>query len=115
MYRPLAGLFSCDLRHQGKAVFMKAPLLTGAPFSAAMIAGPLHALPAMPASAHTGVHGDAHSAAAMSVVEAARKAPPARSVTRKPAITGVQVLGLKLPYLTDPQGSAVEIVQRLSH
>ncbi|GEM_PF-592444 len=64
--------------------------------------------------AHAGLHGYSHFTLETADIEATRAALAARGVTPTLDITEVKELGIKVLYLTDPEGNAVEIAQRVS-
>lgn len=65
--------------------------------------------------AHAGLHGFTHVTLETADLEATRAALAARGVTPVLDVTEVAPLGIKVLYLTDPEGNAVEIAQRLKN
>jgi len=64
--------------------------------------------------AHAGLHGYSHFTLETTDIEATRAALAAKGVEPALDITEVKELGIKVLYLTDPEGNAVEIAQRIS-
>ncbi len=64
--------------------------------------------------AHAGLHGYSHFTLETADIEATRAALLGRGITPALDITEVKDLGIKVLYLTDPEGNAVEIAQRIS-
>ncbi|OJY67168.1 MAG: hypothetical protein BGP16_18450 [Sphingobium sp. 66-54] len=65
--------------------------------------------------AHAGLHGFTHVTLETVDLEATKAALAARGVTPVLDVTEVAPLGIKVFYLTDPEGNAVEIAQRLKN
>jgi len=65
--------------------------------------------------AHAGLHGFTHVTLETSDLAATKAALAARGVTPALDVTEVTPLGIKVIYLTDPEGNAVEIAQRLKN
>ena len=63
--------------------------------------------------AHVALHGLAHFTLETDDLEATRKALIAKGVTLAVDVTEVKDLGIKAIYITDPEGNAIEIVQRV--
>ncbi len=72
-------------------------------------AGPARATPPR----HAGVRGFSHVTLETRDVEGVRAALAAKGVSPAMDITEVKPLGIKVMYLVDPEGNAVEIAQRL--
>lgn len=64
--------------------------------------------------AHAGLHGFSHFTLETADIAATKAALVARGVTLALDITEVKDLGIKVIYLTDPEGNAVEIAQRVT-
>jgi catechol 2,3-dioxygenase-like lactoylglutathione lyase family enzyme len=64
---------------------------------------------------HAGLHGFTHVTLETHDLAATKAALAARGVTPALDVTEVAPLGIKVIYLTDPEGNAVEIAQRLKH
>lgn len=62
--------------------------------------------------AHAGLHGYTHFTLQSSDLAATKAALIARGATLAMDITEVKPLGIKVLYLTDPEGNAVEIAQQ---
>lgn len=77
--------------------------------SAGSAPGPARAQP----PAHAGIRGLTQITLATSDLESVRAALAARNVIPALDITEVEPLGIKVMYVTDPEGNAVEIVQWL--
>ncbi|MBO9579450.1 MAG: VOC family protein [Sphingobium sp.] len=65
-------------------------------------------------TAHAGLHGYTHFTMETTNLEATRKALLAKGVTLAVDTTEVKDLGIKAIYVTDPEGNAVEIIQRVT-
>lgn len=65
--------------------------------------------------AHAGLHGFTHFTMETPDIEATKAALLARGLTLALDITEVAPLGIKVIYLTDPEGNAVEIAQRIKN
>jgi len=65
--------------------------------------------------AHASLHGFTHVTLETADLEATKVALAARGVTPVLDVTEVAPLGIKVLYLTDPEGNAVEIAQRLNN
>jgi len=63
---------------------------------------------------HVALHGLAHVALETTDLEATKKALIAKGVALAVDVTEVKDLGIKAIYITDPEGNAVEIIQRVS-
>jgi len=64
---------------------------------------------------HAALHGFTHVTLETADLEAVKAALAARGVTPTLDVTEVTPLGIKVLYLTDPEGNAVEIAQRLKN
>ena len=64
--------------------------------------------------AHAGLHGYSHFTLETADIAATKEALAAKGVTPALDITEVKDLGIKVLYLTDPEGNAVEIAQRVA-
>ena len=64
---------------------------------------------------HAGLHGFTHFTMETADIEASKKALLAKGVTLAVDVTEVKDLGIKAIYVTDPEGNAVEIVQRVAN
>jgi len=64
---------------------------------------------------HAGLHGFTHVTLETDDLDATKAALAARGVTPALDVTEVTPLGIKVIYLTDPEGNAVEIAQRLKN
>jgi catechol 2,3-dioxygenase-like lactoylglutathione lyase family enzyme len=62
---------------------------------------------------HVALHGLAHVALETADLEATKAALIAEGVTLAVDVTEVKDLGIKAIYITDPEGNAVEIIQRV--
>jgi catechol 2,3-dioxygenase-like lactoylglutathione lyase family enzyme len=65
-------------------------------------------------TAHAGLHGFTHFTMETSDIEASKAALLAKGVPLAVDITEVKDLGIKAIYVTDPEGNAVEIIQRVT-
>lgn len=64
---------------------------------------------------HVALHGLAHIALETADLEATKKDLIAKDVTLAVDVTEVKDLGIKAIYITDPEGNAVEIIQRVKN
>jgi catechol 2,3-dioxygenase-like lactoylglutathione lyase family enzyme len=65
-------------------------------------------------TAHAGLHGFTHFTLETKDLAATKAALLARGVTLAVDVTEVKDLGIKAIYVTDPEGNAVEIIQRVA-
>lgn len=65
-------------------------------------------------TAHASLHGFTHFTMETADLEATKAALIAKGVTLAVDVTEVKDLGIKAIYVTDPEGNAVEIVQRVT-
>jgi catechol 2,3-dioxygenase-like lactoylglutathione lyase family enzyme len=65
-------------------------------------------------TAHAGLHGYTHFTMETTNLEKTKAALIAKGVTLAVDVTEVKDLGIKAIYVTDPEGNAVEIIQRVA-